>query len=311
GDISAHDVAFRLAPRLNAAGRMGDAKVAVEMLTTTDEGHAADLAEHLEQQNRLRIDTQNVALREAQELLTQSGQLDRAGCIVLASPDWHQGIVGLVASRLADKYWRPAFVFASDGETVRGSARSVPGFPLYAVVRECADLLDRYGGHKGAAGLSLRAENLPAFTERVNQHAGQLLGQEPPVPELDLDGEIELSALNRALVREIDLLAPFGKGNQEPLFAASGLRLVGNPRIVGSNGNHLTFMVRQSQTTLRVIAMRKADWIEELRARKGEPFSLAFVPIINTYRGQTSVELQAEDMQWDSERLVEQRSAAR
>ena len=311
GDISAHDVAFRLAPRLNAAGRMGDAKAAVEMLTTTDEGHAADLAEHLEKQNRLRISTQNVALREAQELLAQSGQLDRAGCIVLASPDWHQGIVGLVASRLADKYWRPAFVFAGDGEMIRGSARSIPGFPIYDVVRECADLLDRYGGHKGAAGLSLRAENLPAFTERVNQHATQLLGQEPPVPELDLDGEIELSALNRDLVREIDLLAPFGKGNQEPLFAASGLRLVGNARIVGSNGNHLTFMVRQSQTTLRVIAMRKADWIEELRARKGEPFSLAFVPIINTYRGRTSVELQAEDMQWDSERLAEQRSADR
>lgn len=308
--VSARDVAFRLAPRLNAAGRMGDARAAVQMLTTDNQGHATDLAEHLEQQNRLRINTQKAALAEAEELLAQSGQLEQPGCIVLASPDWHQGVVGLVASRLAEKHWRPAFVFATEGQTARGSGRSIPGFPLYRVARECADLLDRYGGHEGAAGLSLRTENLPAFAERVNKHADTLLGPEPPVPLLSLDGGIQLSALNLALVREINLLAPFGSGNPQPLFSASDLRLVGNPRIVGAGGDHLAFMVRQHETTLRVIAMRKADWIDELRARKGEPLSLAFEPIISTYRGQTSVELRAEDMQWDAESMVEHRPAA-
>ncbi len=300
--ISAEDVAFRLAPRLNAAGRMGDARAAVDLLTTCDERHATDLAEHLEGQNRLRISAQNAALRQAEALLAESGQLERQGCIVLASPDWHQGIVGLVASRLAETYWRPAFVFAAEDDLLHGSGRSIPGFSLLDAVKACADLLERYGGHEGAAGLSLRAENLPAFTELVSERARGALGHEPAVPELALDGEVELGSLNLSLVKEIKLLEPFGKGNPEPLFAACDLQLVGSPRIVGSNGNHLAFMVRQDRTTLRVIAMRRADWIDELRARKGEPFALAFEPVINTYQGRTSVELRAEDLQWDADR---------
>ncbi len=300
--VSAEDVAFRLAPRLNAAGRMGDARAAVDMLTTCDERHAADLAEHLEQQNRLRINAQNAALRQAEALLAESGQLEQQGCIVLASPDWHQGIVGLVASRLAESYWRPAFVFAAEDDLLHGSGRSIPGFSLFDAVKQCAHLLERYGGHEAAAGLSLRAENLAAFKEHMDERARGVLGTEPGVPELALDADVDLGSLNLALVKEIDLLEPFGKGNPEPTFMASDLRLVGSPRIVGSNGNHLTFMVRQGRTTVRVIAMRRADWIDELRARKGEPFSLAFEPVINTYRGRTSVELRAEDLQWDVDR---------
>jgi len=297
--LTAYDVAFRLAPRLNAAGRMGHAGAAVEMLTTSDERHAADLAEHLEQQNRLRISAQQSALQEAEGRLAKDEALLQRNCIVLADAGWHQGIVGLVASRLADKFCRPAFVFATDGELACGSARSVPGFPLFSVVKECSDLLERFGGHEGAAGLTLRMEKLSAFTERINELTGRFFGPERPVPALNVDGEINLAALNPALVREIDLLEPFGKGNPEPLFAATGLRLAGNPRTVGGNGHHLAFMVRQDRTTLRVIAMGKADWIAELRARKGEPFSLAFEPVINTYLGAVSVELRAEDIRWN------------
>jgi single-stranded-DNA-specific exonuclease len=302
--VTAYDVAFRLAPRLNAAGRMGDARAAVDMLTTSDARHAIDLADHLEEQNRLRISAQQSALEEAERRLAEDEQLMQGGCIVLADPNWHQGIVGLVASRLAERHWRPAFVFATNGQWACGSARSVPGFPLFSAVRECADLLERYGGHEGAAGITLRAENLPAFAERMRSLAAGILGQGPPAPELSLDGEVELAALNAALVRELELLEPFGKLNPEPLFAASDLRLVGNPHVVGSNGSHLAFMVRQKDSVLRVIAMNKAEWIGELRARKGEPFSLAFQPVISTYGGPSQVELRAEDMQWDVERSV-------
>jgi single-stranded-DNA-specific exonuclease len=299
GRVTARDVAFRLAPRLNAAGRMGDACAAVEMLTTSDARHAADLAEHLEQQNRLRVRVQQQALQEAEERLAAEPELAERNCIVLCDPDWHQGIVGLVASRLAEQHWRPAFVFATDGEFACGSARSVPGFPLLTVVRQCADLLERFGGHEGAAGLTLRTEKLPAFSERVHELMGRFYGEEPPEPELRLDGSVELPALSTDLVRELDLLQPFGKGNPRPLFRADRLRLVGNPRLVGSTASHLTCMVRQEDTTLRVIAMGRADWLDELRARRGEHFSLAFEPIVNTYRGRTSVELRAEDIRWD------------
>ncbi|MHC4592264.1 MAG: single-stranded-DNA-specific exonuclease RecJ, partial [Planctomycetota bacterium] len=307
--VSARDVAFRLAPRLNAAGRMGDARAAVELLTTSDERHAADLAEHLERQNRLRIKAQAATLEEAEDKLKQDEQLLQRNCIVLADPDWHQGVLGLVASRLAERHWRPAFVFGTNGDLACGSARSVPGFPLFSIVKECADLLERFGGHKGAAGLTLRVEQLPAFTERVNELAKRFFGLERPVPELALDGEIELAALNPALVKEVRLLEPFGKGNPQPVFVASGLRHVGNAHIVGATKNHLAFLVRQGRTTLRVIAMNKADWLDELRARQGETFSLAFEPRIDTYRGRMAVELRAEDLQWDAERVLERRSA--
>jgi single-stranded-DNA-specific exonuclease len=308
GRISARDVAFRIAPRLNAAGRMGDARAAVEMLTTTDHAHAVDLAEHLDAQNRLRMKVQREALRTAEEMLEADTTLRDRPCIVLAGGDWHQGVLGLVASRLAETHWRPAFVLGIDGDTVSGSGRSVPGVPLFHIVRECADLLERFGGHEGAAGLTLSRANLPAFTDRICALAAEFAGAAQPVPELALDGGVGLGALTVDLLREVEMLEPFGKGNPQPLFAASDLVLVGNPRIVGSNRNHLAFMVRQGRTTLRAIGMGKADWIEELTARKGEPFSLAFEPNINTYQGRTSVELRAEDLQWDDEQLIERRA---
>jgi single-stranded-DNA-specific exonuclease len=309
GRISARDVAFRLAPRLNAAGRMGDARAAVEMLITTDQAHAVDLAEHLDAQNRLRMKVQREALETAEAMLEADPDLRERPCIVLAGSEWHQGVLGLVASRLAETHWRPAFVFSIDGEAASGSGRSVPGIPLFHIVRECADLLERFGGHEGAAGLTLRRANLPAFADRICALAAEFAGAEEPVPELALDGEVALGSLTVALLREVDMLEPFGNGNPQPLFAASDLVLVGSPRIVGTNRSHLSFMVRQGRTTLRVIAMGRADWIDELVARKGQPFSLAFEPEINTYQGRTSVELRAEDLQWGEARLVEQRES--
>jgi single-stranded-DNA-specific exonuclease len=227
---------------------------------------------------------------------------------VLANPDWHQGILGLVASRLCDRHWKPAFVFGKNGSVMRGSARSVPGFALNSVLQECEDLLSRYGGHAGAAGLSLPPENLGAFRERIGELADRELGGGPAVPELSLDGLVDLQELSQDLVHEIKMLGPFGRDNIRPVFAASGLQLAGNPTIVGSSRNHLTFMARQGDTTLRTIGMGKADWLHQLRVRKGEPFSLAFEPVINSFRGRTTVELRLEDMQWDDDPLVETRT---
>ena len=317
GHVSARDVAFRLAPRLNAAGRMGDARAAVELLLTRDPAHALELAQHLEEQNSLRRSEQQSACEEAEEMLWAGEQLERGRCIVLNGPGWHQGILGLVASRMTEKFWRPAFVFASNGAAdgsssgavMRGSARSVPGFPLHTVLAECADLLEQYGGHAAAAGLSLPAQNLSAFTDRINALAQRLLGEGAPTPELALDAEVTLAELSPALVAEMEALSPYGQGNPTPSFAASGLQQVGNPTLVGRGGNHLSFMVRQGQTTLRAIAMGRAEWIDQLRERKGEALSLAFEPTLNTYRGRTSVELRIEDMQWDAERIVERRAA--
>jgi single-stranded-DNA-specific exonuclease len=296
GGVSARDVAFRIAPQLNAAGRMGDASIAAEMLTTTDEETGRRLAGELAEHNKLRRRIQSQALSLAEEMLEADPALAKSNCLVLCRSDWHQGVVGLVASRLADRLWRPAFILVEQDGMARGSGRSVPSFSLFDAVEKCADLLDRFGGHDGAAGLSLPVQNIPEFAERMDALAGQALGTDAAMPELLLDGETDLTMLTLAAVRELDRLEPCGKANPRPLFAVRGARLVGFPQIMAER--HLAFWVRQGKTTLRAFAPNSADMIEELRARKDEEFSLAFAPRLNHFRGQTSVELGVEDLQW-------------
>jgi len=307
GTLSAYDIAFKLAPRLNAAGRMGDAQVAVDLLTTDDERHAADLAEYLEAQNTRRRAVQKALLKEAEGLVEEKINLEGRSCIVLWGQGWHQGVVGLVASRLAEKFWRPTFVFAVEDGVATGSARSIPGFPLLRAVEQCRDMLDRYGGHEGAAGLTLPLERLEEFTERIDEVVGQSLGGELPVPHLQVEGEVALGELNPAVVSEIEALAPFGEGNPPPLFVADGLSLVGNPQLVGRGSEHLSFLVRQGDVTVRAIAFGKAGWLGEVKKRSSERFALVFQPRPDTYSAYNAIVLRVEDMQWESERLVEQR----
>jgi len=307
--LTPYHVAFEIAPRLNAVGRMGDARAAVQMLITDDAAEAEELALHHDKQNRLRQNTQRLVTDEAFRLAEQVLEPDRFGCIVLSSPDWHPGVVGLAASKLSEHFWRPAFVFCEDNGRARGSGRSIPGFHLFNAIKQCEDLVDDYGGHEGAAGLSLPVEQLPAFTEHMSEIARTILGATPPPPELDLEGEVKLEQLSVQVLEELEMLAPFGQGNPAPVFAARGLKVAGNPQLVGSRRNHLSFMARQGDSTLRVIAFGKADWLKELKARPGALFSLAFQPRIDHYNGTVTVELRAEDIQWEGEEVIEVRSA--
>jgi single-stranded-DNA-specific exonuclease len=284
---------------------MADARAAVEMLTTDDPDRAAELASQLDKHNRQRRDIQHQGTDEARDRIERSPELSQAPCIVVSHPDWHPGVVGLIANRIAEEYWRPAFVFSEKDGTARGSARSIPGFHLFDAVSECEDLLDRFGGHEGAAGLSLPLNKLNDFRERICRIADRELSPEKAVPHLELEGEVELSSLSLSVIKEMRRLAPFGEWNPSPLFCARDLELVGNPQIVGSRRNHLSFLVRQNDTTLKVIAFRKADWLEEIREHEEEPLHLAFEPRINNYRGRNSVELRAEDLQWAGEEDIE------
>jgi len=307
--LSAHHVAFGLAPRLNAAGRMADACTAVEMLTTTDAGLAAELAEHLDHQNRQRQSLQRAIIEEARERVEAGVDLQRSGCIVLSSPRWHLGVAGLVASRLAESFWRPTFIFCEESGLARGSARSIPEFHLFEAISRCEDLVERYGGHEGAAGLTVPVENLPPFARRMDEILCERFGPEPCVPHLDLDAEAALADISPLVVDELSRLGPFGTGNPTPLFAARNLTLAGNPQLVGSRREHLSFLARQGDTALRVIAFSKAGWLNELRERKGERFALAFEPILNTFNRRREVELRAMDIQWESDLAIETKSA--
>lgn len=303
--LGSYHVGFQLAPRLNAAGRMADAARAVEMFVTEDPGRADELAEHLEKENRRRRSVQRSTTDQAMESVEEDHDLDELGSIIISDADWHPGVVGLVASRLAENFWRPAFVFSEEGDLARGSARSIPGFHLFEAISKCEELLERFGGHAGAAGLTVTLDNLEEFRRRIDEIIQEELGDEPPIPHLELEGEVELPDLTRPVVEELKMLSPYGIGNPDPIFCARGLTVAGNPQIVGSRRNHLSFMARQGNSTLKVIAFGKADWLKEIKAHQESEFSLAFEPRLNTWRNRTNVELRAEDIQFAGEENIE------
>lgn len=301
-DVSTFDVGYKLAPRLNASGRIAHAAAGVELLTTEDETRAAELAQELDEQNKRRRNLQQVVAEEAEEAVREEMDAAEKSCLVVGREGWHQGVVGLAASRLAEEFWRPAFVLSLEDGVATGSGRSVPGVHLFQLLNRCEDLLDRYGGHEGAGGVTLPTENVDEFSRRLNEAAEEMLDGEEPVPHLELEAEVELSSLSTDLIREVNSLSPFGEGNPEPLFAASGLELAGNPKLVGSNRKHLSFLVRQNGVTCRAIAFGGAHWLEELDERRGETFSLAFEPRIDNYDPYNAIELRVEDLKWDADR---------
>ena len=302
GDVTTFDVGYKLAPRLNASGRVAHASSGVQLLTTEDDSRAEELAQQLDEQNKRRRNLQQVVAEEALEVVEEEMDPSQKNCIVVGREGWHQGVVGLAASRLAEQFWRPAFVLSLEDGVATGSGRSVPGVHLFQLLNRCEDLLDRYGGHEGAGGVTLDCENIETFERRLNEAAEEMLDGEAPVPHLELEAEVELSSLNTDFIRELNSLSPFGEGNPEPLFVASGLELAGNPKLVGSSRNHLSFLVRQDGVTCRAIAFNGADWLEELDERRAETFSLAFEPRIDNYDPYNAVELRVEDLKWDADR---------
>ncbi|MCS6851278.1 MAG: single-stranded-DNA-specific exonuclease RecJ [Gemmataceae bacterium] len=298
--IRAEDVGFKLAPRLNAAGRLGCARLVVELLTTASAQRAADLARFLEGQNQQR---QQLERRIFAEIRQQLGDdLDGRPALVLADERWHPGIIGIVAGRLVELYGRPVLLIALApdrdglGRIARGSGRSIAGFPLHEALATCRHHLLSFGGHAAAAGFSLRAEAVDAFRERFCAVAAEYFPDGPPTPPLVLDAEIPLSALTPGLLRDLDRLEPFGPANRRPVFLAGGLRVVGSPRCLGPGERHLSFRVQQGGTSLRAIAFGMADRLEELLSAQGQ-VCLAFRPRLNEWQGIRTIELEVVDFQ--------------
>jgi single-stranded-DNA-specific exonuclease len=298
--ITAEDVGFRLAPRLNAAGRLGCARLAVELLTTRNAAKARELAAWLEEQNQSRQTLERKMTARARDVL-DGGDLARAAGIVLAAPDapdWHQGVVGIVAGRLAEQYGRPALVISikSDEGIAVGSGRSVPGFPLHEALKACEAHLLGHGGHAAAAGLKLRPESIDAFRAAfVAVAAAHFPDGDPPPPCLTLDAEVPLSAVTAGLLRDIDRLEPYGAQNPKPKFLAAGVRVEGARRIgSGEVQRHLDFRARQGETTFRCVAWGMADRMEELLSAGGD-CCLAFTPRVNEWQGYRRIELHVID----------------
>lgn len=289
-----YDVGFRLAPRLNAIGRMGHARLAVELFTQADAGRAREIAATLDAQNRRRQDVERQMLAQAEELVAARG-FDRESCrgIVLASPDWHAGVLGIVAARLVDRFRRPTFLIALEGGQGQGSGRSVRHFPLHEVLRACAPHLLSHGGHAMAAGIRLRADQVPPFTEAFLAEAARRLTPQDLRRRLDLDDEVQLADLTTETAAAIQQMAPFGEGNPRALLASTPVELVDEPRPVGRGGAHLQFTVRDGNTYRKAIAFgrggRAAQLAEHRRLR------VAFEPIVNEWNGRRTAELRVVD----------------
>ncbi len=243
-NVSTGQVVFGLAPRINAAGRLGDATRAVHLLTSSDPAEARSLANvlELENQNRRRIDEDT--FEEAQQLAEELLDLDVDDAIVLHQEHWHPGVIGIVASRMVEKYYKPSIMMATVDGVAKGSARSVSGFDVYQALKRCEDKLIQFGGHKYAAGLTVEISRLDEFRDAFNAIVKDMMTEELKTPEIKVDVEISLSEVTPRFVRILKEFAPFGPNNMKPTFLARNLDVVGTPRVVGRN--HLRFKVRQN-----------------------------------------------------------------
>jgi len=292
-EIGTGQVVFILAPRLNAIGRLGDARQAARLLATRDERLASEIARKLDSENRRRKEIDEQTLQEALAQMEDTVDLQHDKAIVLAAEGWHQGVIGIVASRLVERYHLPTVMIAiSDGEG-KGSARSIPGFHLCEALKQCEDLLIRYGGHKYAAGLSIKAENIPAFRDRFRQVSGQNLSKEDTTPKLFIDLEIELKDVSDEFVKILEQFSPFGPQNMRPIFLTRNCEVVDAPYVVGSN--HLKMRLGKDGAVLDVIGFGFGHMAAELSPR-GCLVDVVYALEFNTYRGVTKVQMRLRDI---------------
>lgn len=292
---SVGEVGFQLAPRLNASGRLGSAAQSLDLLMARDHAEAERLARLLDDVNQQRRTLQQNVEQTVHERIGEQYGGTPPAAIVLGDADWHLGVVGIVAARIAETYHRPTFLLQINGDTARGSGRSIPAFDLYDGLQHCAAWLQQFGGHRYAAGLTMAAEHLPALQEAFIRYADDRLEANDLRPVLNLEAAVSLSDVSETLVSELAALAPHGSGNPQPLLAAYGVRLVSPVRRLGQEGQHARFRVEQDGAGLDVIAFRRGDDVSEAAAAGGM-LDIAFTPVINTWRDRRNLELQLRDL---------------
>jgi len=292
-DIDSEKVGFRIAPRLNACGRLGHASEAVELMITTDKAKAARIAEAFTQLNDDRRRVERKILEQACEMAEASGMTGPdARAIVLAHKDWHPGVVGIVCSRLVERYARPAILLQDQGELLTGSGRSIDGFNLHGALESCAEHLTGFGGHDMAAGLRLAPENLAAFTEAMLVHSADRLAPEDLVLGLKYDCDVRPEELTPGAVKSLDALAPFGRSNPRVRLRIDGLRIAGQPRVFGKLGAHLNILLESRDAGPRAIGTVAWGWAEHAeRLPRGTRVDAIVAPRISDYSGRVEPEL--------------------
>ncbi|MEI8227213.1 MAG: single-stranded-DNA-specific exonuclease RecJ [Planctomycetota bacterium] len=299
--LESEDVAFRLAPRLNAAGRLGQAASGIELLTTADAARAVSLADYVHELNAQRDTLERSIQLAAAKQARDRFDPEQDAALVLADRGWHAGVIGIVAGRLAEKFHRPIVMLARDehqGRPAIGSVRSVPGFDVHAALVACRDLLVTCGGHAAAAGLRIEDAKIDAFRARFLAAVEQRMPAALRQAQITLDGEATLASLTLDTVQQMEQLAPFGQANRRPVLCASGVRLAEPPRTIGAGARHISMNLVQHGAKLRGVAFGGADWLDHLPA-PGQPFHVAFKPKINEFRGRRTAEMEIIDWRPD------------
>ncbi len=294
--LGADDIGFQIGPRINASGRLGTAGTALEALMTTDPTRAKQLAAELNSLNLERRKIVEDLMAEALPAAEAFADAERWPVTVVAGQDWHQGVIGIVAARLVEALGKPAIVIGLDGDSGRGSARSVPGFSILNAMRGASHLLGKHGGHEQAAGCDIEAEQVDAVREAVCQKAREMLqGKSLPEPVLDIDTVVPFEHMTADLQRQLDRLEPFGAQNPAPVLASADVRLAEPARIVGKDRSHMMLKLRHGEHVLKAMAFGMAEREGELQM--GAPIKVAYTPRWNTFRGTTSLELTLHDFE--------------
>ena len=297
GHITIDDLVFKIGPRINAAGRMETGRLAVELLTATETGDALRIGEKINNNNNERKNIDREITAEALEMVQSGKALSSGNATIVYNPEWNKGVVGIVASRLVEAFYKPTVVLTKSNGFVTGSARSIQGFDLYAAIENCSDLLENFGGHVYAAGLTLKEENLPEFVSRMDAFVKDRLTEEMLTPVIDVDSRLDFSQITPKFTRLLKQFQPFGPGNQNPVFATENVYDAGNGRKVGAGGVHMKLdLIQESQPYHQIPAIAfnmsgHYDYIHE-----GNPMDVCYSIVENYYRGNSSLQLRIKDL---------------
>ena len=302
GHVSIDDIVFKIGPRINAAGRMETGRLAVELLTATEDHEAVAIGEKINDNNNERKNIDREITQEALEMVQSGKALASENVTIVYNPTWNKGVVGIVASRLVEAFYKPTVVLTKSNGFVTGSARSVQGFDLYTAIEHCADLLENFGGHVYAAGLTLREEHLQEFSSRMNRFVSGKIIPEQLIPVVEMDSRLDFSQITPKFFRILKQFQPFGPGNANPVFLTEDVYDAGNGRKVGAGGVHMKLdLMQESQPyhQIATIGFIMSEFYDYIKA--GNPVDVCYSVVENFYRGSSTLQLRLKDMRERSE----------
>ena len=297
GHITIDDIVFKIGPRINAAGRMESGRLAVELLTATETGKAMLIGEQINNNNNERKSIDREITQEALEMVQSGNCVACENVTIVYNPNWNKGVVGIVASRLVEAFYKPTVVLTKSNGFVTGSARSVAGFDLYQSIDSCADLLENFGGHVYAAGLTLKEENLPEFARRMNEFVAGKITEDMLTPIVEIDANLDFSQITPKFFRILKQFQPFGPGNGNPVFKTENVYDAGNGRKVGAGGIHLKLdLVQEDQPyhQIAAIAFNMAEYYDYIKS--GYPLDVCYSIVENYYRGSSTLQIRVRDL---------------